>query len=59
MNQCYEEFSSCMERSAIDTANTVFVGDEASQEYRGYVLIGICISLNLITYYYIFVPKNK
>ena len=44
MNQCYEEFSSCMERSAIDTANTVFVGDEASQEYRGYVLIGICIS---------------
>merc|ERR1712018_413814 len=35
MNKCYEEFSSCMERSAINTANAVFLGDDVSQEYRG------------------------
>ena len=39
MNKCYEEFSSCMERSAINTANAVFLGDDVSQEYRGYVFI--------------------
>ena len=50
MNKCYEEFSSCMERSAINTANAVFVGDDVSQEYRGYVFIGKCMSLNLIIY---------
>ena len=48
MNKCYEEFSSCMERSAIDTANSVFVGDDVFQEYRGYVFIGKCIFFNLI-----------
>ena len=39
MNKCYEEFSNCMERSAINTANAVFLGDDVSQEYRGYVFI--------------------
>ena len=48
MNKCYEEFSSCMERSAINTANAVFLGDDASQEYQGYVFFRKCIYLNLI-----------
>ena len=53
MNKCYEEFSNCMERSAINTANAVFVGDDVSQEYRGYVFIKKCISLNLIIYWFL------
>ena len=35
VTKCYENFYSCMEKSAIDAANDVFVGDNSFSDYHG------------------------
>ena len=36
VTKCYEQFYTCMEKSAVDTANEVFIGDRTYTGYHGW-----------------------